>query len=288
MLHAARHPLLFLCIATLITACGGSPGADRPTVTRPAPDPITVSATFDTDLTATVTVPPGGGTLSVTGGDGTGYVLVIPDGALLETAMLSMTPLSALSGAPVEGRAHAVLLEPAGLQLYRAATLTISTADGETSGAVGFAAGADGSEFHLLPPLATEADGSVSVAVPHFSQHGAFTGTEQAPAATMREPTTATSSSHRSGCRASRRTSRPWTGTCNCPTPCPPRPHTSFSEATAPPGWSPGTRALPPSRGRWSQAGLTDSDSRPTIVMTVNGGTPGAHLLVNRPAPGTR
>lgn len=148
MLHAARHPLLFLCIATLITACGG--------------------------------------TLSVTGGDGTGYVLVIPDGALLETAMLSMTPLSALSGAPVEGRAHAVLLEPAGLQLYRAATLTISTADGETSGAVGFAAGADGSEFHLLPPLATEADGSVSVAVPHFSQHGAFTGTEQAPAALTR------------------------------------------------------------------------------------------------------
>lgn len=96
MLHAARHPLLFLCIATLITACAG--------------------------------------TLSVTGGDGTGYVLVIPDGALLETAMLSMTPLSALSGAPVEGRAHAVLLEPVGLQLYRAATLTISTADGETSG----------------------------------------------------------------------------------------------------------------------------------------------------------
>ena len=176
-----RRWLIALASAALLAACGAPTAPPKATVERPDPAPLTVAATFDTSLAQTLTLPADGGTIAATGADGTQYLLTVPSGALLEATEVTMTPLSSLVGAPVEGRAHGVLLEPSGLRLYREAALEITPTHASSFAAIGFAAAADGSDFHLVPPVLDGHAASVSFHLMGFSHHGAFTGSAAAP-----------------------------------------------------------------------------------------------------------
>lgn len=178
---ALRSRLFIAALPLLLAGCGGVTAPPKATVEIPAPNPMSISAGTDAAAASSATVPLSGGTLSATGADGTVYTLTIPADSLLEETVVTMTPLSDIAGAPVTGRALGIRLEPHGLRLYREATLDIAPADGVAFSAIGFAAGADGSDFHLVPPIA-EGDGtSVSFHLMHFSDHGGFTGSEVDP-----------------------------------------------------------------------------------------------------------
>lgn len=187
-----RQPsLAHVCILTLLaalTACGEPTNPSKATAVRPVPAPRTVAATFDASLARTQTLPVGGGQVTVTGSDGTIYTLTVPAGALLGATEVTMTPLATLTGVPVEGRAHAVLLEPSGLRLFEPATLEVAPADATTGNAIGYAASVDGSDFHLVPPLLGGDGASVSFRLFGFSQHGGFTGTNSAPITMSESP----------------------------------------------------------------------------------------------------
>lgn len=183
MRHAILRPLLLGVLLAALAACGAPTTPDKPTIERPTPAPISVAATFEAALAQTVTVPTSGASVTVNGSDGTVYTLTFPADALLEATEVTMTPLATLTGAPLQGRVHGVLLEPTGLRLYRSATLTVAPGDGGTIGAIGFAARADGSEFHLAPPLLGGEANDVSLDLLRFSQHGAFTGSSSQPVA---------------------------------------------------------------------------------------------------------
>lgn len=189
---AVRRPArpAWVLAAALLTlaACGGPTAPPKPTVDLPEPDPLTVAATFDHGRAVTTTLPRAGGTVSVTDTAGTVYTLRVPATALLEAVEVTMTPLASLSGAPVTGRAYGVLLEPSGLRLYDAAALEVVPADGEAFSAIGFAARADGSEFHLVPPALGGDAGSVTVHLSSFSEHGAFMGSEVDPIVVEESP----------------------------------------------------------------------------------------------------
>jgi len=168
-------------VALLVTGCGGISAPPKATVQIPDPDPISISTVLETAAASSETVPLSGGSLSATGADGTVYTLTIPGDSLLEETVVTMTPLTDIAGAPVTGRALGVRLEPHGLRLFREATLRIAPSDGVAFSAIGFAAGADGSDFHLVPPIVGGDATSVSFHLLSFSDHGGFTGSEADP-----------------------------------------------------------------------------------------------------------
>ena len=183
MRHTVLRPLLLPVLLAFLAACGAPTTPVKPTIERPTPAPISVAATFDTALAQSITVPTTGGSVVVTGSDDTVYTLTLPADALFAPTEITVTPLATLTGAPLQGRVHGVLLEPTGLRLFKAATLTVAPVDSATTGAIGFAARADGSEFHLAPPLLDGDADAVSLDLLRFSQHGAFTGSSSQPVA---------------------------------------------------------------------------------------------------------
>ena len=92
-------------------------------------DPVDVAVTLDTEGTVEALIPVEGGSISATGADGTVYTLEIPSDALLEETMISLTPVTSISGMPFGGeQTYAVQLSPEGLFLQNFAILTITPA----------------------------------------------------------------------------------------------------------------------------------------------------------------
>jgi hypothetical protein len=121
------------------------------------PQPITVSPTYDEPSAVTGTIGPEGGTLELTDGNGVTYTLEIPAGSLAEATEITMIPVTAIDGWPLDGESlAAVRIEPEGTQLASGATLLISGSQpGDPSLAtVGVGFDASGQEFHLRPVLA--------------------------------------------------------------------------------------------------------------------------------------
>jgi hypothetical protein len=84
------------------------------------------------------------------------------------------------------GQLHGVDLKPDGLRLYQAATLTISpAAEGETAQAVAFSTKGGGKEFHLYPLVM---EPGLSMKLLHFSDYGAYVGSETDPIIITNEP----------------------------------------------------------------------------------------------------
>lgn len=187
-------------LLAILTACGTTaqqpdpkPDPDpKATIELPDPNPLEVVATRGIGYVH-ADIPITGGTLETTAGDGTIYRLTISPDALLSETFITMEPLSRLEGAPVTGSAYGVILEAptsAGvkeLRLYDAATLEIIPASGDAIDAIGFAADKLPSgpnayaDFHLTPPAITGDGSSVTLELFHFSLHGAYIGTDEAP-----------------------------------------------------------------------------------------------------------
>jgi hypothetical protein len=145
--------------------------------TGPA-NPLDVQAHTDASRTATETIDTAGGTLEVTGADGTHYKLIVPEGALLSPERISMAPISSVDGLPFSGGlAYGVQLEPSGLRFIDHVTLEVTghppvPADRET----GFLYQQDGAEFQMYP--IKESPSKTTFKIMHFSGVGVASGTE--------------------------------------------------------------------------------------------------------------
>ena len=95
------------------------------------PDPLDLEVVTDDTRTVEAVVDAGGDTLVATGSDGTTYTLTIPKGTLWLPALVSVTPLTSISGrgkTAGPGNLFGVQLEPSGLELFPEATLRIEPA----------------------------------------------------------------------------------------------------------------------------------------------------------------
>lgn len=137
-----------------------------------SPHPRAVTATLDSAHSASVTLSPAGGALAATAADGTTFQLTIPDGALLGTTTVTMTPVSQLSGAPLSvGAVEGVQLGPDGLILAQPATLTITPkgAVGPVAQQIGFGYAGTGTSFHFVM---LDAVAAISLHILHFCGYG--------------------------------------------------------------------------------------------------------------------
>ena len=63
-------------------------------------DPYSVTVTLDPTIKAEGTIPTSGGSVSVTGVDGTTYQLDVPAGALVEDTLIRLIPVTQIDGMP--------------------------------------------------------------------------------------------------------------------------------------------------------------------------------------------
>ena len=135
--------------------------------------PISVtlaSGGVSSQITATT-----GGSLTMSGPDGTQFTLSIPPNSLTSSTAISMTPVSSLTGLPLSnGVLEAVQLGPEGLQLQTPATLTVVFASPITvpSGLslMGFNIQDTGADFAMISPSIT--GGQMIFSLEHFSVAG--------------------------------------------------------------------------------------------------------------------
>lgn len=151
-----------------------------------------VQAVADASRAVSERIPTTGGTLAANGADGSVFTLDIPAGALLSAQDVTLTPLSSIQGLPLSGGlAAAVQIEPEGLLLYEAATLTLEPAAAVARAQeITFSVQGAGAEFFLNPPLPVA--GAIRVPVLHFSGYGVGRGTQaDLDAQALRLPTLA-------------------------------------------------------------------------------------------------
>lgn len=176
-------------IATMLSGCVGLFGTDTgpvpwdsppPGDALPDPNPVSVTPVLDSARAKTVTLGKDGGTASVTGADGTVFTLTVPQGALLEDADITLTPLTDIPGLPTEGGFVAgVDLQPDGLQFAIPADLVMELGSGLDASDLtpGLVSGPD-HEFGAVPALV--AGRTVSFSLAHFTDptagKGAVTG----------------------------------------------------------------------------------------------------------------
>lgn len=189
----SRLAAVACAIATLAAACGpaGPPAPATPdsagtagTLPTLAPPPIDVTGApanvhVETDKATATWIGPAGGKLTATSADGTGYALDIPEYAVKDPTAIIMTPVTSVDALGLSGGlAGAVFLQPAGLALAVPATLTITTSKAAPAGTrlVGFDVPDGGGPIDLIPAAG---EGTVSVAIFHFSAPGAAYGTTQ-------------------------------------------------------------------------------------------------------------
>lgn len=139
-----------------------------------------VSPVLDVAREQSAMVGPAGGVVQAISEDGTVYTLAIPADALVEETEISLTPIRQIDDLPMSGGLmDGVHFEPSGLELLRAATLTVelasppALAEGEVL--VGFTYDGDGQNLALAIP---EVDGHiVNLPIHHFSGGGAGAAT---------------------------------------------------------------------------------------------------------------
>ncbi|HEU4389142.1 MAG TPA: hypothetical protein VFV34_15175 [Blastocatellia bacterium] len=207
---AGRRAVVALVLVAMI-ALGALPGyssihtrlltTDRSQVELQA---LNVTPSYDQAHAVTQIISGGGGSLATTGADGTRFTLYVPVDGLLGAASVTMTPVDSVGGLPLSGGlAAAVKLEPAGLRLWKSATLVIEppqavSPDSET----GFSWDEPGSDFHLFSlelPSRIQRENSSSAGlqlnprglvfkVLHFSGYGVGNATDADRAAQQQRP----------------------------------------------------------------------------------------------------
>src|SRR5688500_18346835 len=113
-----------------------------------------VTVTLDLTRSASASIPVTGGAVTARAANGTVFTLKIPNKALLSPQTITLTPVKSIAGLPFKpGLVAAVHLEPEGLRLFQAATLTIKPpAAVARSQETTFAYRGTGQELFLYPP----------------------------------------------------------------------------------------------------------------------------------------
>ena len=158
---------------------GGGPAPTFDGTFLRTPNPLDVDPVPDTARAVTETFSAWSDrTMTTTGADGTQYALTIPAGALFSDEEITMTPIASIGGLPLsQGLMGAVELEPHGLVLNKAATLTIDPpgADPAVGAQSAFMAHDEtGSDFHLFP---VGKEQTATLRLLHFSTAGVGLGT---------------------------------------------------------------------------------------------------------------
>lgn len=113
---------------------------------------VSVKAVLDSARAVTKTIPPSGGVIVATGADGDRYTLTLPDGALLVTTTVTLTPVQSLGALPSGAFVAGVQIAPDMHGLWRAATLRIEPAPAvAVADQFSFAWFDGGKDFHLYP-----------------------------------------------------------------------------------------------------------------------------------------
>lgn len=135
----------------------GSIGQSVINVTTSArqPNPLSVQVKMDNKTSSAALIGAEGGSISVTDAKGVEYKLDIPAGALESQFNIVLTAVQEIGGMPLDGgMLAAVKIEPEGLPLADAATLSITLPNGlpdDKLSTLGFAFSGAGTEFHLRP-----------------------------------------------------------------------------------------------------------------------------------------
>lgn len=144
-------------------------------VFTPPSDPINISVSLNADQSAEAIIPVEGGTLSVTGADGTTYSLSIPPDALLNETAIRMVPVESIAGMPFGTETHAVQLYPEGLTFNNFVTLTITpSAPIPVDQQIMFGYLGDGQDLVLAPPVMDSSE--IKIQLLHFSGYGVSKG----------------------------------------------------------------------------------------------------------------
>jgi hypothetical protein len=149
----------------------------KPSLFQLSANPLTVTSTLDSSHSVKQPISASkGGTVSATGADGSIFTLVIPPKALLNDELITLTPVSAITGLPISnGLLAAVQFAPEGLLFQHPATLTIQPAVSvPIAQQVGFGYHGSGAEFHFQPLGLTQA---ITFSILHFSGVGVGQGT---------------------------------------------------------------------------------------------------------------
>jgi len=177
--------LVFLLVWLVISACAlpgmllGDKGKESPAqfdyIFDIPTDPIRVSPTLDSENGAEAMIPVSGGEMSVTAVDGTIYHLEIPSKALANDTLIRMTPVKHLDGMPFGSETLAVELEPEGLFLFNAATLTIAPVENiplDQQILIGYQG--KGENLTLALPVVDSSE--IQIQTMHFSGYGVSKG----------------------------------------------------------------------------------------------------------------
>lgn len=188
--------VLLLALSSLVAECGNASAAGKKTLAEQLADgsfltdpanPVDIAFDPDTDAQTRADIGPDGGTIVVTGADGTKYSLEIPPAALLIETTISMGALTHIQGLPKDsGSVLAVALGPERLVLEAPAVLTVTpgTMTPRTF-PFGFASTGEGQDVGLLQRRVAET--SVSVLVRHFSTAGVAMATSPGAEQTIAE-----------------------------------------------------------------------------------------------------
>jgi hypothetical protein len=189
--HSGRRSATITSLLSLLlvaSGCGALPGSSQPTGegagaaegAGPPADPLTFTPQSDAAATGTVTLDEGG-TITATATDGTTFELAVPAEAVAGDTEITLTPLADIGGIDA-GAAHAVLLEPDGLEFHELARLTITPAEPiPVEEQLMFEAAGDGASPTLA--LVDPASEPIVILLDHFSVAGIATADEQQRAA---------------------------------------------------------------------------------------------------------
>lgn len=132
----------------------------------------------------TKTIGTSGGSLTTTDEAGRGYTLTFPANAVPDGTDITMTPIAAIGGTPLDDRfTGGVILGPDGLQLIRPATLTITDPGGAPGEQLAFLADGTGNDLHAVPVAGDPT--VVTMQLTHFTLAGTATDADGAAAAAM-------------------------------------------------------------------------------------------------------
>jgi hypothetical protein len=136
-----------------------------------------LEAELDDARAASAEISRSGGSLEVTGANGTRFTLMVPERALAEATRITMTPVAKLEGFPLSGKPLGVDLAPDGLEFGTPATLRIVRPKGFDGELAGFTYEDAESGLDLQRP---ERSGDViTISIAHFSGAGASTINER-------------------------------------------------------------------------------------------------------------
>ncbi len=157
------------------TSDAGSSEAPGSSETPEADAQLTFTPEADASATETVTLEDGG-TITATASDGTSFELEVPAEAVAGNVDITLTPLSDVGGIDADS-AHAVLLEPGGLEFYEPVRLTITPDEPiPVEDQLAFEASGDGADPALA--LVDPSSEAIVILLDHFSVAGIATASE--------------------------------------------------------------------------------------------------------------